>query len=133
MFAAIISMRCVTFANAQDTDPSVSSLIPVDARYEIVQSPLNIRDTFRLDRWSGATGVLLESPDDKTLVWRFIPMDDPPQVTPTKPRFQLTVSGVAAKGAYLIDTVTGDSWAPLGKNLRGDGSLSARIRSIVRV
>lgn len=119
ILAGMISLGFVATAKAQDTDPPASSLVPVDARYEIVQSPLNIRDTFRLDRWSGATGVLLESPEDKRLVWRSIPMDDPPQVTPTKPRFQLTVSGVAAKGVYLIDTVTGDSWVLTGKEPPG--------------
>ena len=119
ILAAIMSMGFVATSSAQNTDPPASSLIPADARYEFVQSPLNIRDTVRLDRWSGATGVLLESPEDKRLVWRFIPMEDPPKVTPTKPRFQLTVSAVAAKGVYLIDTVTGDSWVLIGENPPG--------------
>ena len=106
-------------ATAQETDPPAGSLVPVDARYEIVQSPINLRDTFRLDRWSGGTAVLLESPDDGSLVWRQIPMDSPPTATPSKPRFQLSLSGVAAKGTYLIDTATGESWVLVGKEPPG--------------
>jgi len=113
--AALIVLGLAAPLAAQRSAPSASTP-PVEARYEIVQSPLNLRDTFRLDRWSGRTDLLVEQ-DTKALVWRAVPFRDPPTVTPSGPRFQITVSGVSAKGTYLIDTVTGRTWVLMGAEL----------------
>lgn len=91
----------------------IASVPPDLARYEIVQSNRTIKDTFRLDRWSGAVEVLLGK-EDNDLAWRRIQFRDPPTFAPTAPRFQMSISIVAAKGTYLLDTLTGASWVLLG-------------------
>jgi len=85
------------------------------ARYEVIQSPINIRDTFRFDRWTGLTDILVGK-DDAALVWHQVNHEDVTPVSATGPRFQLTLSAVAAKGAYLLDTTTGRTWILLGND-----------------
>lgn len=92
-----------------------SSAPALGARYEVIQSPINIRDTFRFDRWTGLTDILVGQ-DDAALVWRQVNHEDVTPVSATGPRFQLTLSAVAAKGAYLVDTTTGRTWILLGND-----------------
>jgi hypothetical protein len=89
-----------------------SSIVDSQARYQIVTSPINTRDTFRLDRWTGATAVLTGM-DDTALAWTAIRASETP-TTDTAPRYQLVLSGVAARGTYLIDTHTGRAWVLVG-------------------
>lgn len=82
---------------------------PDASRFVIVQSTLNLRDTFRVDRWTGTTEILATR-DDGTLAWSRVTFLDGAPSTHTAPRYTLTLSTVAAKGAYLIDVDTGRAW-----------------------
>lgn len=99
------ALLCPTAGHAQEAPAP-------DARFVIVQSTINIRDTFRLDRWTGAT-ELLSGQEDNALSWRTIPVREPGPAG-DRPRYQLSISRVAAKGTYLVDTVSGRSWVLLG-------------------
>lgn len=91
---------------------AVLAAAPAD-RFVLVQSHLNIRDTFRLDRWTGATHLLTGS-DDTALAWTPIKFLDRAPEADTAPRYRLSLSRVASKGTYLVDTATGRTWVLLG-------------------
>ncbi|MDR6586357.1 hypothetical protein [Herbaspirillum frisingense] len=99
-------------ANAQ-TSPHAShqttSAIP-NARYEIVQSPMAARWTFKLDRYTGTVWQLVSTPDSG-LTWEGMMIVQSPIVaSSSKPRFQLFTSGIAARHTFLFDTETGRTW-----------------------
>lgn len=88
----------------QQTTPSTN------ARFEIVQSQLSARWTFRLDRFTGQVAQLVRTRDDDTS-WEQMVVDGLPTVTaPSRPRFQIFMSGLAARHTFLINTDTGQTW-----------------------
>lgn len=90
-------------AHQQTTPPST-------ARYEIVQSPVAARWTFRLDRYSGHVSRLTTRTGDD-LVWENMEILDPPAIAnPVRPRLQIFTSGFAARYTFLLDTETGRTW-----------------------
>lgn len=81
-----------------------------DSRYEMVQSQLAARWTFRLDRYTGEVMQLLLS-KEKQNMWAKVPVQDLPVLkNPTRPRYQIFTSGLAAKHTFLLDTATGKTW-----------------------
>ena len=86
----------------QSTNPSSES------RFEVVQSQLAARWTFRLDRYTGEVMQLLLN-EQKENTWHKIPVQDLPRIkNPSRPRFQIFTSGLAARHTFLLDTFTGD-------------------------
>ncbi|WP_343725756.1 hypothetical protein [Herbaspirillum huttiense] len=82
----------------------------MNARYEIVQSPMAARWTFKLDRYTGTVWQLVTT-SDNDLTWEGMLIVQSPIVTsPSKPRFQLFTSGIAARHTFLLDTETGRTW-----------------------
>jgi hypothetical protein len=83
---------------------------PPNARYEIVQSELAARLTFRLDRFTGHIAQLVKNAtDDDT--WEPMLIIGLSEIkAPTRPRFQVFTSGLAARYTFLIDTGTGKTW-----------------------
>ena len=98
-----------------DSDPAragVSTVAPANARYQIVQSPLTLRDTFRLDRVTGRVHRMVER-EGAGLVWiEMIVVERPNLPANGPPRFTLFLSGITGRSSYLLDTVTGRTWAP---------------------
>lgn len=93
-----------------DTTVHQSTLADPDSRYEIVQSQLAARWTFRLDRYTGEVMQLLLN-KEKQNTWEKVPVLDLPKIkNPTKPRFQIFTSGLAARHTFLLDTVSGKTW-----------------------
>lgn len=87
-----------------------STTAPPESRYEIIQSQLAARWTFRLDRYNGEVMQLLLN-KEKENVWEKVLVVDLPRVkNPTRPRFQIFTSGLAARHTFLLDTVTGKTW-----------------------
>lgn len=87
-----------------------STTTPPEARYEIIQSQLAARWTFRLDRYNGEVMQLLLN-KDKENVWEKVLVVDLPRIkAPIRPRFQIFTSGLAARHTFLLDTVTGKTW-----------------------
>jgi hypothetical protein len=85
---------------------------PTTAKYEIVQSPRAMKETYLLDRYTGQTWTLVKT--DKRPKWEAITaevnLDDIKPSGFTGPLYQISISGVAAKGTYLINTATGATW-----------------------
>ena len=88
----------------QSTNPSSES------RFEVVQSQLAARWTFRLDRYTGEVMQLLLN-EQKENTWHKIPVQDLPRIkNPSRPRFQIFTSGLAARHTFLLDPFTGKTW-----------------------
>lgn len=123
LIALLASAACM----AADVDVTVRSsqvtVAPPGARYEIVQSTLAAKATFRLDRYTGRVWELAKTKDDET-VWQETRVLDRPQIqAPTRPRFQIFTSGLALRHAFMIDGDTGRTWLLVtGKEKEKDGT-----------
>lgn len=95
---------------AAENQSSVSSSIGVNARYEIVQSELVAKATFRVDRVCGIVSQMVSAPNGRTL-WQPIPMEDKPTCTAdARIRYQLFSSGLTVRYTYLMNTDNGTTW-----------------------
>lgn len=93
------------------------------ARFEIVQSPLAAKWSFRLDRYSGRVCQLVKTRSGGTAWEEMLVIDLPPIKPPGHPRFQIFTSGLAARHTFLIDLDTGKTWEIAGsKGKNQDGS-----------
>ena len=131
---------------AEDVYINVQTTTPTDARYQIVQSTITTRDTYRLDTHSGRISRLIRagnardfgSVDDvvqsvvqeflahldlaDTLIWEeMIVWERPTVQNPSKPRFQIFLSGITTRDSYLIDTRTGETWQVVKSKVDPDG------------
>ena len=92
------------FAQNTISDFHQKTTTPPDARYEIIQSELAAKWTFKLDRFSGTVYQLFKTDDDRN-TWEKIPSENFPKIAnPSKPRFALFTSGIAARHTFLIDS-----------------------------
>jgi hypothetical protein len=90
----------------------VSTAIPEMSRFEIVQSTLVVRSTFRIDKFSGAVDQLVLA-SDSSLVWQQVPRIKHPAGNPTSPErvnYQLFLSGLANRHTYLMNMNNGATW-----------------------
>ena len=108
IFVSLISMLC----QAQPRDPVShnSSTVGGQARYEIVQSALAARWTFRLDRVCGNVSQVVLTKSE-TMTFENMLILGLPKCNPDgKIRYQLFTSGIAARHTYLLNTDTGKAW-----------------------
>jgi hypothetical protein len=97
-------------AQERGTPPHSSTTIPPSARYEIVQSQLAAKWTFRLDRVCGQVTQLVKSKDDD-VTWENMGVIGLPKcVVDGKPRYQLFSSALAARHTFLINLDNGRTW-----------------------
>ena len=87
-----------------------STTQPTDGRFEVVQSPIAAKWTFRLDRFTGSVGQLVRTKNDE-LAWEKMSVLDLPAISnPDKARFVIFTSGIAARHTFLLDSQTGSTW-----------------------
>lgn len=99
-------------ASAQSNVSDVHQMTtpPADARFQIVQSQLAAKWTFRLDRYAGHIHQLVKTQDGGA-AWRAMVVEGMPELPrPDKPRFVIFTSGLAARHTYLMDAETGKTW-----------------------
>lgn len=111
---AVLAATLAGTSFAADIDVNIRShqvtTPPSGARFEVIQSTLAAKWTFRLDRYSGRIWMLVKTPDDDN-AWEEMPVQERPQIqTPSRARFQLFTSGLAARHTFLLDADTGKSW-----------------------
>lgn len=88
------------------------SAAPAEARYEVVQSALVARSTYRVDKALGQVDQLVMR-EDSTLRWQPIPRRSHPAGDPrvaARPNYQLFMSGIANRHTFLINTNNGATW-----------------------
>jgi hypothetical protein len=93
-----------------------ASTLPTDARFEMFQSGLGVKWTFRLDRVTGNVERLV-SAKSGNLVWektRVLP--HPKAVNTVKPHFQIFVSSLPEQVTLLLDTESGATWRFIPKD-----------------
>jgi hypothetical protein len=102
---------------------------PPDARFEIVQSQLAAKWTFRLDRFTGHVAQLVVTSDDDT-TWEEMPIWGLTQIpSPSRPRFQIFTSGLAARHTFLIDTTTGLTWKLVTSKKKAEDGTEYEVHS----
>lgn len=94
-----------------------------NARFEVLQSTLAVRHTYRLDRFSGRVWQLVRTKADDN-AWEEMPVIDSPKIAaPSRARFQLFTSGFSVRHTFLLDTDSGKSWVVVTSKQKGaDGS-----------
>lgn len=100
-----------TLASAQlDATVHQTATQPTDGRFEVVQSPIAARWTFRLDRYTGQVDQMVESIFG-SMTWQPMPVAGLPEIVDAdEPRFVLFTSGLAARHTFLMDSRTGNTW-----------------------
>ena len=124
MFWAVAVLLVATSLLSQDVSNfHQQTTTPENARYEIVQSEIVARWTFRLDRYTGHVAQLVSTKNDGN-AWEDMEVEEPGLArTPTRAHFQIFTSGIAARHTFMIDTDTGKSWVLLSsKRKASDGS-----------
>ncbi len=98
------------YAQSDISDLHQKTAVPNNARYDIVQSELAAKWTFRVDRYYGKVSQLVRTSDDGN-AWENMPVKGLPKISiATKPKFLIFTSGLAARHTYLLDTVSGKTW-----------------------
>ncbi len=113
-------LLCSAPTRAAEEQSSVSTALGANARYEIVQSELVARATFRLDRVCGYVSQMVTGEDNREL-WRpTLIQNKPPCTADGRIRYQLFSSGLMVRQTYLMNTDNGVTWrlvADTGSNL----------------
>ena len=109
---AFVFLSLASFAQDLSTPPHASTTIPLSARYEIVQSQLAARWTFRLDRVCGQVAIMVRVNDKgDDLAWDGMEVIGSPKcVVDGKIRYQLFTSGLAVRHTMLMNTDNGKTW-----------------------
>ena len=111
----LLGFLCITFASAplsaQENAVSLSSTVPDSARYEVVQSPLLAKLTFRLDRFTGETWQFVTKKKGG-YAWQRVERLELSNDSKVAGRvnYQMFLSGIRAQTTVLINTNTGASW-----------------------
>jgi hypothetical protein len=99
-------------ARQVDHPVHVSSVAPAGARFEVVQSAISARGTYRVDKFTGSVDVLAMRPDS-SIVWQPIPRLQHSQEDtrpPGQANYQLFLSGIAMRFSVLVNVNTGATW-----------------------
>ena len=112
IFFILILVSLVHQGWTQETYRHQFSSVPDSSRYEIVQSELGARFTFRIDKYNGIVKQLVEGEDG--LLWQ--PMLSPAFMNPEeefysdKVNYQIFMSGLGARYTFLLNVNNGKTW-----------------------
>jgi hypothetical protein len=111
----------------QTTDIHQRTEAPANARFEIIQSELAAKWTFRLDRFTGQVAQLAETKDGAQ-TWEQMQVIGLPNTTaPATARFQIFTSGITTRHTFLIDTDTGKTWVTASTKGKNDDGTEYEI------
>lgn len=124
----------VTTTTAQEVVQHQASSQPADAQFEIVQSALAARWTFRLNRFSGDVAIMVVT---KTggLAWQQMTriglsrLQEADYVLSERPHFQIFTSGIGARHTFLIETDIGTTWVLVQRTERNSDGTTAEVYS----
>jgi|SRR5579872_166928 len=108
--AVLVLMICGSISAQQTSDIHQQTTAPAGARFEIVQSEIAARWTFRLDRFTGHVSQLVTPADGRSAWENMVVIDLPPASAPSHAKFQIFTSGISARHTFLIDVETGKTW-----------------------
>ena len=111
VYAGLAVSVSVAFAQSSEQQP-VETTPPASAVFELIQNSRALRETYLLNRYTGDSWQLVRS--TKRYVWQSISREAHERdVLPENwfgPAYQVSVSGLAAKGTYMINVITGATW-----------------------
>jgi hypothetical protein len=120
-----VALPIAVKAQEMPIPPHSSSTLAANARYEIVQSHLAAKWTFRLDRVCGFVSQLVKTRDGGA-AWEAMPIESLPNCVDDSARhYQLFSSSLAARHTFLMNTDTGASWVVVTQ-INRDKSESAK-------
>ena len=106
----VFSLANVAAAQPNISDVHQTTTPPADARFEIVQSQLAAKWTFRLDRYTGRVHQLVKTQDGE-MAWETMMVEGMTEFSKAnKPRFIIFTSGLASRHTFLMDAETGKTW-----------------------
>lgn len=109
-FLLAVAAFSVTAQNIYNNQTATTP--PESGRYEIITSSIALRETYLLDKETGDTWQLVSGYNG--YVWEQIPRQEHSHdIVPEHYHdyvYQITLSGIAVKGSYLINTLTGATW-----------------------
>jgi hypothetical protein len=106
-------MALCLIAHAEDGVRQIATVATSVApgRYEIVQSAIVARDTFRLDRYTGRVWQFVHDTDKDAMEWQEVLVENPIKLTSQNtPRFQIVMFGIKAADTLLFDVISGRTW-----------------------
>lgn len=110
MIALLVPL--VATAQTPASNAHQRSLVPATARFEVIQSQIFARSTYRLDKYTGqAWEATMRS--DSTLAWQAITMEAHPAGDPRREgevNYQLFLSGIANRFTFLLNVNNGATW-----------------------
>jgi hypothetical protein len=122
-----VAIWASTVTAQQLSDVHQHSTAPPNARFEIVQSLLAAKWTFRLDRFTGHVAQLVRTKEDDN-AWEEMEVTGLPTLhAPARPRFQIFTSGLAVKHTFLIDTDIGKTWVVVTRKRKRLKVLTTRL------
>ncbi len=104
----IISLN--VYAQSKDVKVHSSTVVSNQARYEIIQSTLAARFTFKVDKVCGNIFQLVATKNDDPIWEQMSVVKLPNCVNDGKIRYQLFLSGLAARHTFLMNTDNGKTW-----------------------
>lgn len=107
---SLYALTSNTFAQYKDANIHSTTTVSNQSRYEIVQSTLAAKWTFRLDKVCGNIGQLVTTKTDGVAWESMLVFGLPKCQADGKHRYQLFTSGLAARHTYLMNTDTGKTW-----------------------
>lgn len=108
----LIILSFPSYSQDEEYPGTVSSTIPQSSRYEIIQSNLIARFTFKIDKYSGNVYQLVSDTADVqswSKMKRIKHVSDV-IVNKSKVNYQLFTSGITVRFTYLVNIDTGASW-----------------------
>lgn len=114
LFLFLIFNSLTIFCQVSNTS-SVSTTIPSDSRYELVQSNMAVRLTLKIDKYTGDTYQLVEDKKENITFWAKLSKikhedDDLSLSNMKKVNYQFFTSGIGLRFTYLININTGATW-----------------------
>lgn len=108
----IMSFYTISVYAQSATNRETSTVFPENGKYEIITSSITMRDTYLLNKETGDTWQLVST--NYGYAWEKIYRNS--NLRDKIPDgykgniYQITMSGIAAKGIYLTNTLTGATW-----------------------
>lgn len=116
----VLAMASVHPAYGEDCANHERTSAPSDSRYELVQSPLAARTTLKLDKWTGATYIVVED-QSGAVSWQVMTRAAPDPVPGgNKANYQIFTSAIAARFTYLLNVSTGATWLLVEDSTTGE-------------
>ena len=103
------------FSQDEENPGHATTTIPPTSRYELIQSNIAAKATFKIDKYSGDTYVMRKESEeeDSGYVWVFIEKEESTKdiiTSKSKVNYQLFTSGLAVRYTFLMNIETGFTW-----------------------